>query len=76
MAKILALAGSNSSTSINYKLVRYTTSLIENHEVALLDMANYPFKMYNEDTEKKEGYSNSLVELKNDIYHSKGIKTQ
>ncbi len=67
MAKILAFAGSNSSTSINYELVKYTVSLIQNHETRLLNMANYPFPLYSEDLEKKEGYSNSLVELKNDI---------
>ena len=67
MAKILAFAGSNSSTSINYQLVKHTVSLIEKHEVRSLNMANYPFPMYSEDLEKEEGYSNSLVELKNDI---------
>ena len=54
MAKILAFAGSNSSTSINYQLVKYTASLIENHEIQLMNMSNYPFPMYSEDAEKKE----------------------
>jgi NAD(P)H-dependent FMN reductase len=67
MVKILAFAGSNSSASINYQLVKYTVSLINEQEVRLLNMVNYPFPMYSEDMEKKEGYSNSLVELKNDI---------
>jgi len=67
MAKILVFAGSNSSTSINYQLVKHTASLIENHDVRLLNMVNYPFPMFSEDVERKEGYSNSLVELKNDI---------
>ncbi|MCG8493552.1 MAG: NAD(P)H-dependent oxidoreductase [Sneathiellales bacterium] len=67
MAAILAFAGSNSSTSINYKLVQHTTSLMEGHNVRLLNMAGYPFPMYSEDDEKEKGYSNSLVELKNDI---------
>ena len=67
MAKILAFAGSNSSTSINYQLVKHTVSSIENHDIRLLNMVNYPFPMYSEDVEKKEGFSNSLVELKNDI---------
>ena len=73
MAKILAFAGSNSSTSINYKLVKYTAGLIENHQIQLVDMANYPFSMYSEDLERKEGFSNSLVELKNDIQKAEGI---
>lgn len=73
MAQLLAFAGSNSSTSINYKLVKYTAGLIENHEIHLLNLANFPFPMYSADIEKKEGYSNSLVELKNDIQKVDGL---
>ncbi|UII79354.1 NADPH-dependent FMN reductase [Flagellimonas sp. CMM7] len=72
MAAILSLAGSNSSISINYKLVKHTSSLIEGHEIRLLNMARYPFPMYSED-EEKQGYSNSLVELKNDIQRADAI---
>ncbi|TKD65926.1 NADPH-dependent FMN reductase [Flavobacterium sp. ASW18X] len=67
MANILAFAGSNSSKSINYQLVLYTVSQIENHQIQTLNLANYPFPMFSEDLEEKEGYSNSLIELKNDI---------
>ncbi|MEO0572864.1 MAG: NAD(P)H-dependent oxidoreductase [Bacteroidota bacterium] len=73
MAKILAFAGSNSSTSINYQLVKHSVSLIGDHEIQLLNMVNYPFPMYSADLEKEEGYSNSLVELKNDIQKSDAL---
>ncbi len=73
MASILAFAGSNSSTSVNFKLVKYTVSLIKNHNVELLDMVNHPFPMYSEDYEKEKGYSNSLVEFKNDIQKADGL---
>ena len=73
MAKILAFAGSNSSTSINYELVKYTVSLLEAHDVQLLKMSHFPFPMYSEDYEKENGYSNSLIELKNDIAKSDGL---
>jgi NAD(P)H-dependent FMN reductase len=73
MANILAFAGSNSSTSINYQLVKHTVSLMENHQIQLINMAKLPFPMYSEDYEKKNGYSNSLVELKNDIGNADGI---
>lgn len=73
MATILALAGSNSSTSINFKLVRYTAGLISGEEVQLLNMANYPFPMYSEDIEREMGFSNSLIELRNDIIKAKGV---
>ncbi|UGU16553.1 NAD(P)H-dependent oxidoreductase [Sinomicrobium kalidii] len=73
MASVLAFAGSNSSTSINYELVRYTTSKIEDYPVQQLNMANFPFPMYSEDLEKQEGFSNSLVELSDDIKKAKGL---
>jgi len=40
MAQILAFAGSNSSTSINFKMVKYTAGLIDGHSIQLLNMAN------------------------------------
>ncbi|MCW5515450.1 NADPH-dependent FMN reductase [Muriicola sp. Z0-33] len=73
MAQILAFAGSNSSTSINYKLVKYTTGLITDHDIQLLNMSNFPFPMYSEDLEKEKGFSNSLVELKDDIRNADGL---
>ena len=73
MATILAFAGSNSSTSINYQLVKHTVSLLQEHEVQLLNMTNYPFPMYSEDYERQKGYSNSLVELRDDIKSKDGL---
>lgn len=73
MATILAFAGSNSSTSINFKLVKHTTTKIEGHQIQLVNMVNYPFPMYSEDLEKEQGYSNSLVEIKNDIQKADGL---
>ena len=73
MSAILALAGSNSSTSINFKLVQYTAGLIGDKQVQLLDMANYPFPLYSEDNEREMGFSNSLVELRDDIIKANGV---
>ncbi len=73
MSAILAFAGSNSSKSINFKLVQYTAGLIEDKEVQLLNMANYPFPMYSEDNEQEMGFSNSLVELRDDILKANGV---
>jgi len=73
MSYIFGFAGSNSSSSINYKLVRYTASLVKDNDVRLLDMANCPFPMYSEDYEQENGYSNSLIEIKNTIQQAKGI---
>lgn len=73
MANLLAFAGSNSSTSINLKLIRYTTSRIPDHTIQVLNMANCPFPMYSEDYEREHGFSNSLIELKDDIQGADGI---
>ena len=73
MAGILAFAGSNSSSSINYKLVRYTADKIKDREVHVLNMVNYPFPMYSEDMEKEKGFSNSLVEFKDYIKEVDGL---
>jgi chromate reductase len=73
MSYILGFAGSNSSTSINYKLVRYTASLIPQQELRLLNLSNYPFPMYSEDYEKEYGFSNELVAFKEDIQKASGI---
>ncbi|MEP0134311.1 MAG: NAD(P)H-dependent oxidoreductase [Eudoraea sp.] len=73
MSTILALAGSNSSKSINFKLVQHTAGLISEKEVQLLNMANFPFPLYSEDNEREMGFSNSLVELRNDIMKADGV---
>ena len=73
MATILAFAGSNSSTSINFQLVKYTVSLLSGYEKQLLNMANCPFPMYSADAERENGFLNSLVELKNDIQRADGL---
>lgn len=73
MSTILALSGSNSSTSINFKLVKYTAGLILDKEVQLLNMVNYPFPLFSEDNERETGFSNSLVELRDDIMQANGV---
>ena len=70
---ILAFAGSNSSNSINYKLVKHTAQLIKDYEVQLLNMTNFPFPMYSQDHEREKGFSNSLMELRDDIKNSEGL---
>lgn len=73
MAKIIAFAGSNSTNSVNYQLVKHTCGLIEGHDIQLLNLANYPFPMFSVDLEKEKGYSNSLIEFRDDIAASQGM---
>lgn len=67
MSRILAFAGSNSSTSINYELVKHTVSMLNGHSVELLDAATMAIPMFSEDVEKTAGYPQVLKELKETI---------
>lgn len=73
MASFLAFAGSNSSTSINFALIKYTASLLTGHDVNVLNMANMPFPLYSQDHEREKGFSNSMVELKDDLQAADGL---
>ncbi len=70
---ILAFAGSNSTESINFELIKYTANLVQGVEVQILNMANFPFPMYSYDYENERGFSNSLMELRDDIRNSEGL---
>lgn len=69
----MAFAGSNSSTSINYKLVKYTTSLIKDQNISLINMVDYNFPVFSEDLERNEGYSEMLTGLKDKIVNADGL---
>lgn len=53
--KIVGFAGSNSSTSINKKLVTYVTSLFSNVEVEILDLNDFELPLFGVDIEKEIG---------------------
>lgn len=44
--KILAFAGSNSSASINKKLVTHASTFFENHSIEILDLNNYEMPLF------------------------------
>ena len=66
MKNILAFAGSNSSTSINQKLVDYVSAQIHEHQVKVLKLTNYIMPMYSED-EEKNGFPGMGLGLKVEI---------
>jgi len=51
--KIVAFAGSNSSTSINKELVKYALSYFEGQEINLLDLNDFEMTIFSVDREKK-----------------------
>ena len=73
MSYILATAGSNSTTSINFQLVKYTVSLLDSRETDLVELVKTEFPMYGEDLEKARGIPEAILQLKNRIQDSSGI---
>lgn len=53
--KILAIAGSNSETSINRQLVTYAATLFENAEVEVVDMNDFEMPIYKHQREVESG---------------------
>lgn len=66
--KLLAFAGSNSSTSINRQLVTYASKQFKNVTVDLLDLNDYEMPIYSIDREKKDGFP----QLAHDFYNKIG----
>lgn len=63
MKKILAFSGSNSSESINQKLLQSILPLMEKVEVELIDLRNYPAEVFSVDIENESGFPQSMQEL-------------
>lgn len=52
MRKILAFAGSTSSTSINKKLATFAAENLENTHFDIIDLRDFPMEIYSSDAEK------------------------
>ncbi|CED57878.1 NADPH-dependent FMN reductase [Aliivibrio wodanis] len=53
--KILALAASSSSTSINKQLATYAAGLVPNSDIDVLDLNDFEMPIFSEDKEKELG---------------------
>ena len=73
MASIIALSGSNSTISINTKLLDYIVSSIEGHQAATLSLLSYDIPMYNLDLEQERGIPVDVQIIKNKIAEAKGV---
>ncbi len=60
---ILAVAGSNSETSINRQLVSYATTLFENTEVEIVDMNDFEMPIYKHQTELANGVPQQAIDF-------------
>jgi len=73
MKKIIALAGSNSSTSINEQLATYASSLVDNVKVKVLDLNDFEMPIYSSDRENESGHPNEAVAFVVEIRGADGI---
>ena len=73
MKNIIALAGSNSSASINKQLVTYAGSLLEGIEVNVLDLNDFEMPIYSSDREAANGHPEKAVELVELIRNADGL---
>jgi len=62
MKKILAFAGSTSSTSINKKLARFAAENLENTSFDVIDLRDFTMPIYSED-EEKNGFPEDAKKL-------------
>ena len=61
--KILAIAGSNSETSINRQLVTYATTLFENAEIEIVDMNDFEMPIYKHQREVESGVPQQAIDF-------------
>ncbi len=61
--KILAIAGSNSDTSINRQLVTYAASIFENAEVEVVDMNDFEMPIYKHQLETESGVPAQAIDF-------------
>ena len=73
MKKILAFAGSNSSTSINQQLLNNVVSRIQRHEIKEIKLTDYPLPIFSVDIEKNEGFPINATIVKNLIMESDAL---
>ncbi|MCL3780718.1 NADPH-dependent oxidoreductase [Prolixibacteraceae bacterium JC049] len=63
MKKVLAFAGSNSSKSINKRLVEYAASLLSRTDVKIIDLRDFEAPIYSMDMEEETGAPVAMKEL-------------
>ena len=73
MKKIIAFAGSNSSTSINKQLAVHAASKLTNVEVTVLDLNDFELPIYGMDYENKHGIPENAHAFLNHIKSADGI---
>lgn len=71
--KIIAFAGSNSSQSINRKLVESTLAALEGYETQLLDLNDFEMPIFSVDREKGTGIPALAHDFRKHMHEADGI---
>jgi chromate reductase len=64
LTKILTVSASNSKNSINRMLLELASSKIEGHDVAMLDIRDYPMPFFSLDREESEGHPETAKQVR------------
>lgn len=64
MKKILTISASNSKNSINRMLLVLAANKVEGHEVAMLDIRDYPMPFFSLDREESEGHPETAKQVR------------
>ena len=67
MKKVIVFAGSNSKTSVNKQLAAYASSLIENHQIKILDLNDYEAPLFSVDVEKEIEYPKNIEKFNEEL---------
>lgn len=73
MKKIIAFAGSNSSKSINLRLVKYAGSLLNDVEIEVLDLNDFETALYSIDREQESGIPEKAMLFRKKMHDADGI---
>lgn len=65
MKKILAFAGSNSSTSINHQFLTHIANRIQGHQMKIIRLTDFEIPMFSIDIQKERGFPVDVQVLKN-----------
>ncbi len=65
MKKILAFAGSNSSTSINHQFITHLANRINGHDIKIIRLMDYEIPMFSVDKQNSNGFPLDIQVIKN-----------
>lgn len=65
MKKILAFAGSNSSTSINHQFLTHIVNRVQGHQMKIIRLTDFEIPMFSIDIQKERGFPVDVQVLKN-----------